>query len=75
MFEKPLKKIKCNECKKTYKGCCSKECYEIMTLPIEKQRKLRKEKPDIAAPLIHHYRDRFRPKLKEMNAKKNNINS
>ena len=67
--------IQCNECKKTYKGCCSKECYEIMTLPIEKQRKLRKEKPDIAAPLIHHYRDRFRPKLKEMNAKKNNINS
>ena len=64
--------IQCYKCKKIYKGCCSKECYEIIKLPIEKQRKLRKESPDIAAPLIHHYRDRLKPKLKEMNAKKNN---
>ena len=41
-------------------------------LPIEKQRILRKESPDIAAPLIHHYRDRLKPNLKEMNAKKKN---
>ena len=65
--------IQCYKCKKIYKGCCSKECYEIIKLPIEKQRKLRKENPDIAAPLIHHYRDRLKPKLKEMNAKKNNV--
>ena len=43
-------------------------------MPIDKQRILRKEKPDIAAPLIHHYRDRLKPKLKEMKSKKSKAN-
>ena len=38
---------------------------------IEQQRQLRKTQPDEAAPLIHHYRDRLKPKLKEMINKKN----
>ena len=66
--------IQCDKCKKKYDGCCSKGCAEIIKLPIQKQRILRKEKPDIAAPLIHHYRDRLRPKLKEMKSRKNITN-
>ncbi len=66
--------IQCIKCEKIYDGCCSKECSEIIKLPIDKQRILRKEKPDIAAPLIHHYRDRLKPKLKEMKSKKNKAN-
>ena len=62
--------IQCQRCKQKYDGCCSLECKKIKALPIEKQRKLRKEKPEIAAPLIHHYRDRLKPKLREMNEKK-----
>ena len=66
--------IQCKKCKKIYDGCCSKECTEIIKMPIDKQRILRKEKPDIAAPLIHHYRDRLKPKLKEMKSKKSKAN-
>ena len=66
--------IQCKKCKKIYDGCCSKECTEIIKMPIDKQRILRKEKPDIAAPLMHHYRDRLKPKLKEMKSKKSKAN-
>jgi UPF0176 protein len=34
--------IQCPECAKKYAGCCSAECAEIITLPIEKQREMRK---------------------------------
>ena len=43
---------------------------KIKSLPIEKQKILRRENPEIAAPLIHHYRDRLKPKLKEMKKRK-----
>ena len=62
--------IQCNQCKNKFDGCCSKECKEIKSMPIEKQRELRKKSPEIAAPLIHHYRDRLKPKLNEMILKK-----
>ena len=64
--------IQCTNCKIKYQGCCSKECQNIQSLPIDEQRKLRKENPSKAAPLIHHYRDRLKPKLKEMINKKIN---
>ena len=66
--------IQCEQCKKIYNGCCSKECAEIIKLPIDTQRALRKEKPDVAAPLMHHYRDRLKPKLKEMKSRKSKAN-
>tara|TARA_B110000467_G_C18337086_1_gene499044 strand:- start:1136 stop:2206 length:1071 start_codon:yes stop_codon:yes gene_type:complete len=62
--------IQCDSCSEKYKNCCSEECKNINSLPLEKQRELRKNNPDIAAPLIHHYKDRLKPKLPEMNAKK-----
>ncbi|HEV8284198.1 MAG TPA: rhodanese-related sulfurtransferase [Chitinophagaceae bacterium] len=33
--------IQCDECKEKYEGCCSKECQEIIHLPVEEQKKLR----------------------------------
>tara|TARA_B110000014_G_C20126592_1_gene600828 strand:- start:6680 stop:7750 length:1071 start_codon:yes stop_codon:yes gene_type:complete len=62
--------IQCNTCKQKFNGCCSQECREIQALPIKKQKDLRKQKPELAAPLIHHYRDRIKPKLTEMLSKK-----
>lgn len=34
--------IQCDECREKYEQCCSKECQEIIHLPIEEQKKLRK---------------------------------
>jgi len=36
--------IQCGECASLYDGCCSKECQEVITLPAEKQKELRKGK-------------------------------
>ena len=63
--------IQCQDCVKKLNGCCSNECKKIKSMPIEEQRKLRKLNPESAAPLIHHYRDRLRPRLKEMTIRKN----
>ena len=35
--------IQCEKCNKLYDGCCSKECQNFAALPIEKQKKLRKD--------------------------------
>ena len=35
--------IQCEKCNKIYDGCCSKECQNFAALPIEKQKKLRKD--------------------------------
>ena len=63
--------IQCKKCENKFNGCCSEECSVIKAMPIAKQKELKKTKPEIAAPLIHHYRNRLRPKLKEMTDKKN----
>jgi UPF0176 protein len=34
--------IQCRECAENYVGCCSNECKEIMALPVEAQREIRK---------------------------------
>ena len=36
--------IQCSDCAASYDGCCSKECKEVIALPIERQRELRKGK-------------------------------
>ncbi|MFI5187356.1 MAG: rhodanese-related sulfurtransferase [Chitinophagales bacterium] len=33
--------IQCDECREKYEGCCSKECRDVIHLPIEEQKKLR----------------------------------
>ena len=35
--------IQCNQCEKKYDGCCSTECKEFSSLPISKQKELRKD--------------------------------
>ena len=64
--------IQCEKCNHKYKGCCSSDCVNIISLPIDQQKRLRKENPEVAAPLIHNYRDRLKPKLKEMKLRKKN---
>ena len=34
--------IQCRACSETYKGCCSSECREIIELPLEQQKAIRK---------------------------------
>jgi len=34
--------IQCNECASLYDACCSQECADVLKLPIEEQKKLRK---------------------------------
>ncbi len=34
--------IQCEECAEKYNGCCSTECAEIIMLPVEKQKEIRK---------------------------------
>jgi UPF0176 protein len=36
--------IQCDECAKKYSGCCSEECFEVYSLPVDEQKKLRKGK-------------------------------
>ncbi len=33
--------IQCDECKEKYDGCCSKECQDVIHLPLEEQKKIR----------------------------------
>jgi UPF0176 protein len=33
--------IQCNECAEKFEGCCSKECFDIIHLPQEEQKKIR----------------------------------
>ena len=34
--------IQCDECRKEYENCCSRECQDFIHLPKDKQKKLRK---------------------------------
>ena len=53
--------IQCNDCKKLYSGCCSKECQDINKLPIEEKKMLRKSQ--IKQHKDIYKKGRVRPKL------------
>ena len=55
--------IQCEECAEKYQGTCTPQCQEIVNLPIEEQRKLRKGKEKDNAHSV--YKSRIRPKLRE----------
>jgi len=57
--------IQCEECKKKYEGCCSKECQEFIHLPIEQQKELRKGIDK--GRNIFNKSKRLRPKLNALN--------
>ena len=60
--------IQCQECAEKMNGCCTPECNEIAALPIEEQRKLRKENRKEAKRNV--YKSRLRPDLKQILAAK-----
>ncbi|QQR83535.1 rhodanese-related sulfurtransferase [Candidatus Peregrinibacteria bacterium] len=54
--------VQCNGCGEKMSGCCSENCKEIIALPIDEQRQLRKrQKP----ATFEVYRKRVRPNLKD----------
>ncbi len=57
--------IQCDACKEKYEGCCSSACQEVIHLPIEQQRELRKgiEKE---RNVFNKSRSRLRPRLEEL---------
>lgn len=56
--------IQCEKCAEKMKGCCSNECVDIIALPIEEQRALRKGKVKEDSHAV--YKSRLRPNLKEI---------
>tara|TARA_Y100001970_G_C14216515_1_gene849994 strand:+ start:532 stop:1590 length:1059 start_codon:yes stop_codon:yes gene_type:complete len=56
--------IQCKSCQNKFMGCCSRECTEIASLPIEEQKLLRKELSK-AAPL-KKFAKGTKPRLKEI---------
>ena len=55
--------IQCDRCFKLYNGCCSNECKDFASLPIEEQKKLRKDPDRVVSR--SRYSSRVKPKLKE----------
>ena len=56
--------IQCNACAQKYEGCCSTACHEVVKLPIEQQKILRKGK-DKGRNVFNKSRKRLRPVLKQ----------
>ena len=54
--------IQCNSCKEKYDGCCSKECQEILALPAEERKILRKG-IDKGNMVFNKSKQRLRPLL------------
>ena len=53
--------IQCADCKAKLENCCTKSCQDIAKLPIEEQRKLRRNKTKTDNLAV--YKSRLRPKL------------
>lgn len=56
--------IQCDECAQNYQGACSPQCKEVVNLPIEQQRELRKG-IDKGRNIFNKSRKRLRPRLNE----------
>jgi UPF0176 protein len=58
--------IQCEECEKKMNGCCTPACMDIVALPVEEQRKLRKGKIKSEKETLSVYKSRLRPNLKDL---------
>lgn len=56
--------IQCDECKTSMQGCCTPSCKDVLNLPLEEQKQLRKGKRKLHAHAV--YKSRLRPNLKEI---------
>ena len=54
--------IQCDACKKTYEGCCSIECKDTISLPIERQKQIR-EGTNLGQNIFNKSKVRLRPRL------------
>ena len=53
--------IQCEKCKKVFNGCCSKECQDFAALPIEQQKRLRKDPERIISRTF--FDSRIKPRM------------
>ena len=56
--------IQCAECAKKWNACCSEACYQIVQLPLEQQKELRKG-IDKGQNIFNKSRKRLRPRVNE----------
>ena len=56
--------IQCEDCKKTYEGCCGKDCQEVIHLPLEEQIQIRRG-IDKGRNVFNKSKSRLRPRLGE----------
>lgn len=57
--------IQCENCSKKLNGCCSEKCKDYLSLPIEKQKLLRKDPKNVVSKTF--YDTRIKPKVKAVN--------
>jgi len=57
--------IQCDDCRAKYEGCCSTECQEVIHLPEEERKKIRKG-VDKGRNIFNKSRARLRPKLDQL---------
>jgi UPF0176 protein len=60
--------IQCEECKKSFDGCCTKECQDVIHLSLEEQKIVRKG-IDKGRNIFNKSRARLRPRLADLNKK------
>ncbi len=56
--------IQCDACKEKYENCCTPKCQEVIHLPLEEQKKLRKGEKKLHSHAV--YKSRLRPNLKNI---------
>ena len=57
--------IQCDNCSKKLNGCCSEKCKDFFSLPIEKQKLLRKDPKNVVSKTF--FDTRIKPKVKAVN--------
>lgn len=58
--------IQCDECAQKMEGCCTVKCQEIIHLPLEEQKQLRKGRVKNGPECLAVYKSRLRPNLAEI---------
>jgi UPF0176 protein len=58
--------IQCTACAEKMQGCCTPQCVEIINLPIEQQRLLRKGRVKNGPECLSVYKSRLRPNLADV---------
>ena len=57
--------IQCDACKDAFNGCCSDACKEVIALPIDQQKELRKNKQYNYSDMLYH-KGRIRPSISQL---------